>query len=148
MQESHYSEDCLCKSCKSAGNRKYIGGGVYNINDNMQENKNNIIHKKPVKGCPMCEENKWEEEIRKIIDYYDEHEAEGGNGQIVFEISQAIHSLLEQMADEMIEIAQTHTEKEGGYCDTGEDMEWACRSECVELAIKRLIEIKKKYIKH
>ena len=28
----HYDENCLCKSCKLAGNRKYIGGGVYNIN--------------------------------------------------------------------------------------------------------------------
>jgi hypothetical protein len=34
----HYSSDCLCKQCKDAGNRRYIGGsGVYNIN--MQNNE-------------------------------------------------------------------------------------------------------------
>ena len=34
----------------------------------------------------------------------------------------------------------THTEHDGRYCDTGEDMEWACRSECVEMAVKRIRE--------
>lgn len=29
----HYSPDCLCESCKQAGNRRYVGGGVYNINN-------------------------------------------------------------------------------------------------------------------
>lgn len=32
----------------------------------------------------------------------------------------------------------THNEGEGGYCDTGDDMEWACRSECVDLGNKAL----------
>ena len=40
--------------------------------------------------------------------------------------------------EKIIEVIITHHEGEGSYCDTGEDMEWACRSECVELAIKRL----------
>jgi len=41
--------------------------------------------------------------------------------------------------DKIIEIISTHTEDEGGdYCDTGEDMEWACRSECVSQAVHRL----------
>jgi len=26
----HYSENCLCEGCKQAGNKRYIGGGVYN----------------------------------------------------------------------------------------------------------------------
>jgi hypothetical protein len=47
----------------------------------------------------------------------------------------------------IIEIISTHTEHEGGYCDTGEDMEWGCRSECVELAIKRLKEFYKNLLK-
>jgi len=34
-KEAHYSKDCLCQSCKIAGNRRYIGGGVYNINQKM-----------------------------------------------------------------------------------------------------------------
>ena len=37
-----------------------------------------------------------------------------------------------------IDLVQTHLEHDGRYCDTGEDMEWACRSECVEMAVKRL----------
>lgn len=40
--------------------------------------------------------------------------------------------------DRVIEIISTHDEGEGQYCDTGADMEWACRSDCVELAIDRL----------
>ena len=39
-----------------------------------------------------------------------------------------------------VEVISTHSEHEGNYCDTGEDMEWACRSNCTELAIKRLWE--------
>ena len=42
--------------------------------------------------------------------------------------------------EEIINIISTHVEGEGEFCDTGEDMEWACRSECVDLAIKRLRE--------
>ena len=42
--------------------------------------------------------------------------------------------------DEIIDIITTHSEYDGSYCDTGEDMEWACRSECVEMAVKRLRE--------
>ena len=37
-----------------------------------------------------------------------------------------------------LEIISTHTEHEGGYCDTGEDMRWACRSDCVRLAENRI----------
>lgn len=43
----------------------------------------------------------------------------------------------EQLA-ELIKIISTHKEGEGQFCDTGEDMEWGCRSKCVELAIQRL----------
>lgn len=38
----------------------------------------------------------------------------------------------------IIYIISTHDEGEGEYCDTGEDMEWGCRSECVESAVRRL----------
>lgn len=41
--------------------------------------------------------------------------------------------------EKIIEILETHTEHEDhGYCDTGEDMEYKCRSECVNMAIMRL----------
>lgn len=40
--------------------------------------------------------------------------------------------------NKIIKIISTHSEHSGGYCDTGEDMDWSCRSECVDMAIKRL----------
>lgn len=40
--------------------------------------------------------------------------------------------------EKIIDIISTHKEGEGEWCDTGEDMEWACRAKCIELAIKRL----------
>lgn len=45
---------------------------------------------------------------------------------------------LKEIIDDFEFLLTTHTEKEGCYCDTGEDMEWGCRSECVEMARKRL----------
>jgi hypothetical protein len=39
----------------------------------------------------------------------------------------------------IIKIVSTHTEEEGGvYCDTGDDMNWHCRSECTSQAVHRL----------
>jgi len=40
--------------------------------------------------------------------------------------------------DKVIELVTTHTEHDGSYCDTGADMEWGCRSECTQMAEKRL----------
>ena len=40
--------------------------------------------------------------------------------------------------DKIIEILTTHEEGDGDYCDTGEDMDWECRSKCVEHAVDRL----------
>lgn len=46
-----------------------------------------------------------------------------------------------ELMEKIIEILQTHGEHEDhGYCDTGEDMNYACRSECVNVAIMRLKE--------
>jgi len=49
-----------------------------------------------------------------------------------------IESLLAAQRKEFMRLISTHTEHNGAYCDTGEDMEWACRSECIELALKRI----------
>ncbi len=46
--------------------------------------------------------------------------------------------LSKEQLDKVIDLITTHTEHVGGYCDTGEDMEWGCRSECMDLAVKRL----------
>jgi len=43
-----------------------------------------------------------------------------------------------ELLDKIIELIKIHLEHEGGYCDTGADMDWYCRSECVDMAIKRL----------
>lgn len=44
------------------------------------------------------------------------------------------------------DIASTHEEDEElGYCDTGSDMELACRSECVDMAVDRINAYIKKY---
>lgn len=48
--------------------------------------------------------------------------------------------ITKEQLEEIIIIISTHKEGNGEYCDTGEDMDWACRSECVKLAIKRLEE--------
>jgi hypothetical protein len=37
-----------------------------------------------------------------------------------------------------IQIMSIHPDGEGKWCDTGEDMEWACRDKCVELGVKRV----------
>jgi len=51
--------------------------------------------------------------------------------------------MTDQELKKIIELITTHTEHQGEYCDTGEDMEWGCRSNCVELAVER---IKKEFI--
>ena len=42
--------------------------------------------------------------------------------------------------DKVIEIVTTHDEGDGKYCDTGDDMEWSCRSHCTESAVERLFK--------
>ena len=54
------------------------------------------------------------------------------------EIESLFTEFEQAVREECIKIISTHPENEGSYCDTGEDMEWACRSKCVDLAIKRL----------
>lgn len=40
--------------------------------------------------------------------------------------------------NKIVKIITTHEEGDGDYCDTGEDMDWACRSRCVDSAVERL----------
>ena len=46
--------------------------------------------------------------------------------------------LTNEIIAKFIGVITTHPEHEGSYCDTGDDMEWACRSDCVRLAIERI----------
>lgn len=46
--------------------------------------------------------------------------------------------LTELVTEWALEMLSTHTEHDGSYCDTGEDMEWGCRSECVAMAMNRI----------
>ncbi len=43
-----------------------------------------------------------------------------------------------ELKNNFIKVISTHSEHEGSYCDTGEDIDWACRSDCMRLAIERL----------
>jgi hypothetical protein len=40
--------------------------------------------------------------------------------------------------EKLIAEIPNHAEGFGQYCDTGEDMDWSCRSECTEEAVNRL----------
>lgn len=57
-------------------------------------------------------------------------------------LTQLITSREQEIGEETImkcmALVNTHTEHNGSYCDTGEDMDWACRSECVDMAEARL----------
>lgn len=60
------------------------------------------------------------------------------SGEVMSFIKDLLTEFEQAVREECIKIISTHPENEGSYCDTGEDMEWACRSKCVYLAIKRL----------
>lgn len=46
----------------------------------------------------------------------------------------------EEILDKIIELISTHDKEEDlGYCDTGEDMEYSCRSECASMAVRRVM---------
>jgi len=46
--------------------------------------------------------------------------------------------MTKELLDKVIGIVSTHEEGDGDYCDTGEDMDWYCRSHCTKKAIERL----------
>ena len=48
------------------------------------------------------------------------------------------NNLVDEIIATCIKTISTHTEHNGGYCDTGEDMDWECRSNCIDLAKERL----------
>ena len=56
-------------------------------------------------------------------------------------IISALTSYRKELIKKTIYLVSTHTEHDGDYCDTGEDMEWICRSKCVEMAINRLSKL-------
>ena len=57
-------------------------------------------------------------------------------------VQQAIQFGRSQFRREAVEAAKgPHKETEAGWCDTGSDMDWACRSECVEQAIERITNL-------
>lgn len=58
------------------------------------------------------------------------------------EIAKAKQEARDEAIDECRNLIGIHTEKKGEYCDTGEDMDWACRSDCIELAKIRLQSLK------
>lgn len=57
-------------------------------------------------------------------------------------IRQLLANQRKEIVEECINLIAIHTEKDGSWCDTGEDMDWACRSRCVLMAIGRLQALK------
>lgn len=64
---------------------------------------------------------------------------EGRNDIRMEKIKKLILQIRQDTLRQVLPVIKTHKEGEGDYCDTGEDMDWACRSNCVELAVERLI---------
>ena len=83
MKEMHYSRDCLCDSCRLAGNRRYIGGGTYNVNDKVNVNTQKSVEEKlrylkdfPVSPDPDCTVSVYEEVMDAFRIALAEREAE------------------------------------------------------------------------
>ena len=81
-----------------------------------------------------------------IKDYITKFEKEY-NGDNLNEIVELLEKALQDCAKEAREEAlgeaedavQTHSEDdELGYCDTGSDMEFACRADCTRMAFERI----------
>jgi hypothetical protein len=64
------------------------------------------------------------------------------NEQVIEFLYSFAEAIRDEAIEECIRLAQVHTEKNGRYCDTGGDMDWGCRSECVDMAISRLQSLK------
>ena len=86
-----------------------------------------------------------EEILKKHIATVNSFLDENGHNRFiecVEELTQLITSREQEIREETImkcmALVNTHTEHNGNYCDTGEDMGWACRSECVDMAEARL----------
>lgn len=65
-------------------------------------------------------------------------------GRVDADILNRLKTALTAIRDATIEEAEkaisVHKPGEGQWCDTGEDMDWACRSDCVRIALKALRE--------
>lgn len=58
---------------------------------------------------------------------------------VAFIDSVVIPETIQKERERIITIIGTHSQEEYmGYCDTGSDMDFACRSECMNLAIERI----------
>lgn len=75
--------------------------------------------------------NKFDELVEK---YYSDRPVTGIRSLFKSALEGVVRDTLEQAID----LITTHTEHNGRYCDTGGDMEWKCRSECVGMAVARL----------
>ncbi len=112
MQTCHWSKDCLCESCRSAGNRRYIGGkGVYNLNDKtMQQHPQD--KEQPQKG--------WVERFRKMIiensdlhpDYYGDKPFKGDIYFDGIEVEAFIAKEIEEAERKVLKLLKAEIDKE------------------------------------
>jgi hypothetical protein len=76
----------------------------------------------------------WKEVLTNQFSAYD------GSALSELQSPEQLVSFIEtEIIEKLIRDIGTHLPGEyTGYCDTGEDMELACRSECVDMAINRI----------
>ena len=90
-----------------------------------------------------------EQEIFEITKGY--RRVTAGTSETVWNIDNAILSLITksnlELVEALIHVLKYHNEGESYFCDTGEDMDWYCRSSCMELAIDRINQKLKQEIK-
>ena len=88
----------------------------------------------------------WRERFDEKFDNGEADEWENYMNGIKGFIAQELKQAVAEALDKVVRVVGTHNDGEDlGYCDTGGDMENACRSECVEMALRRISDIKKEY---
>jgi len=73
------------------------------------------------------------EELKKILSKYKV------KGDTTYGLGyEEAENLCKEIIEKVVDVIRVHDEGFWDYCDTGSDMDWSCRSECVAHAIKRL----------
>lgn len=78
-----------------------------------------------------------EEKLKELADLWDSDVMRYGTSYLINAEAFLERALDEQKA-RVLEAMKHHAEGDGSYCDTGEDMNWACRSECMDKAVERV----------
>lgn len=78
------------------------------------------------------------EAVRKIDDTRPDQPVEAQVAAVV----QLLETFKKEATLEIVDAVITHDKADNlSYCDTGEDMDYYCRSECVDMASDRLLKV-------